>query len=110
MNLNQITTRIGELSAELLTLHNDLAYLVEGAVTRQATGTVITHWSQLKSGDRVHVSAEFSDCGDQEHPAGVYEVDRVEAEDYTSSYQISFDGLWLSFTRMAANATITKVN
>lgn len=110
MNLNQITTRIGELSAELLTLHNDLSFLVEGVVSRQPTGTVITHWSQLKSGDRIHVSAEFTDCCGDKYPAGVYVLSEVEPEDYESSYQISIDGCWVSFTRMADRATITKVN
>lgn len=93
MNLNQITARIGELSAELLTLHKDLAFLVEGQVSRpQAEHSVTTDWRDLKSGDLIHVQTSFRSHGGYEIKPGIYTVEHVEDEEYNQDLPFSISG------------------
>jgi hypothetical protein len=92
MNLNQITTRIGELSAELLTLHNDLAFLTEGAVARQPEHSVAVDWRTLKEGDFIHVQTAFKDHGGDLVEPGIYSIDDVEEEDYDGDLPFSISG------------------
>lgn len=96
MNLNQITTRIGELSAELLTLHKDLAFLVEGAVARpQMEHSVAVDWRTLKGGDLIHVQTGFKTHGSQFAAPGIYTVEDVEGENYDGDLPFSITGLGL---------------
>lgn len=93
MNLKEITTRIGELSAELLTLHNDLAFLTEGAVARQlAAPTLPFDWRTLKEGDFIHVQTAFKDHGGALVEPGIYSIDIVEEEDYDGDLPFSISG------------------
>jgi hypothetical protein len=79
MNLNQITARIGELSAELLTLHNDLAFIVAGEVTRtQAKHSGVVRWQDLKEGDTIHVQTEFKAHGGRLVEPGIYTISDIE--------------------------------
>ena len=96
MNLNQITTRIGELSAELLTLHNDLAFLVEGVVSRQQTATFVgapVDWRDLEAGDMIHVQTRFKLHGSGYAEPGIYTIDDVEdGEEYDGDLPFSITG------------------
>lgn len=90
MNLNQITKRIGELSAELLTLHNDLAFLVEGGVARQPQPTVnVFDWKSLKSGDLIHLQSTLIAHGEVKLAPGIYKVDMVENPQYKGTLPFS---------------------
>lgn len=60
MNLQTIQKRVEELSAELLTLSNDLAFIVGGDVARETSGTILpvvdrqSPWAEgMKTGDTV---------------------------------------------------------
>lgn len=117
MNLNQITTRIGELSAELLTLHNNLAFLLEGEPARQAVETTqITHWSQLKNGDTINIPKNFFDCANGLRGAGDFFVEEVEPEGYEGSYQVCLrneastrNGIfWLNFDPLVGVTKVAK--
>lgn len=117
MNLKQVQTRIGELSAELLTLHNNLAFLLEGEAGRQAVGTIqITHWSQLKSGDTINIPKNFFDCANGLRSAGEFFVEEVEPEDYEGSYQVCLrnkastrNGIfWLNFDPLVGVTKVVK--
>lgn len=95
MNLNQITTRIGELSAELLTLHKDLAFLVEGAVSRQEVVAVggPVDWRDLNIGDMIHVQTRFKLHGSGHAEPGIYTIDDVEdGEEYDGELPFSLTG------------------
>lgn len=93
MNLNQIVARIGELSAELLTLHNDLAFLVEGSVSRpQVEHSVAVDWRTLKEGDLIHVQTGFKTHGSQFAAPGIYTVEDVEDKDYDGDLPFSITG------------------
>lgn len=93
MNLNQITARIGELSAELLTLHKDLAFIVEGEVTRpQMEHSVAVDWRTLKEGDLIHVQTSFLNHGGEPVEPGVYIVEDIEDEDYDGDLPFSLTG------------------
>ena len=93
MNLNQITARIGELSAELLTLHKDLAFIVEGEVTRpQMEHSVAVDWRTLKPNDLIHVQVGFKNHSGNVVQPGVYTVDIVEDEDYDGDLPFSLRG------------------
>lgn len=93
MNLNQIVARIGELSAELLTLHNDLTFLVEGTVSRtHLVHSVTVDWKDLKEGDLIHVQTGFKTHGSQFAAPGIYTVEDVEDEDYDGDLPFSITG------------------
>lgn len=91
MNLNQITTRIGELSAELLTLHKDMAFILEGGVFRQlpvgnsTPAPVLFDWKTLKEGDEVHLQRALVGHGGINLQPGIYTVAWVEDDDYTGT-------------------------
>lgn len=106
MNLNQITTRIGELSAELLTLHNDLAFLTTGVVERPQTaptGATVS-WRDLKEGDLVHLQESIVAHGGRRMSPGIYKVAMVEEHDYTGVLPFAIadvgdadDSVWVYF-------------
>jgi hypothetical protein len=103
MNLQTIQKRVEELSAELLTLSNDLSHLIQGEVVRQPATLArhITHWSQLKVNDRISVSHKFEDCVTARRDAGTYTVAEVEPYSYAGEFQVALrsgGGLfWLRF-------------
>lgn len=54
MNLQTIQKRVEELTAELLTISNDLAFLIGGDVSRQPEVVEVVDWAtDLKVGDKV---------------------------------------------------------
>lgn len=117
MNLNQITARIGELSAELLTLHNDLAFLVEGTVSRQEEPAAVAFdWRNLKEGDHVHLQKTITGHGGVTVQPGVYEVEMVENTDYKGSlpFAIKYDkendrACWIRYENGVGNDSFRKV-
>lgn len=92
MNLIQITARIGELSAELLTLHKDLAHLVEGTVNRQTSVRTVTSFHDFRDGDKVklrEVSISNMLSNDGTFKAGeVYKVCDIETPNYSGRYNV----------------------
>ncbi len=107
MNLNQITARIGELSAELLTLHKDLAHLVEGRVSLQSERTIRT-FKDLCAGDKVVLqSVDHADmlsyCGDFK-VGDVCTVCDIETSYYTGRYNVLIEtesgdtACWVNYT------------
>lgn len=108
MNLNQITARIGELSAELLTLHNNLSFLVEGALTRQQPERTIRDFLDLRVGDKVVLkSAHNVDvlvASSALVVGNVYDVADLESQDYTGRYNVLIetldgeDAVWVNYT------------
>lgn len=119
MNLNQITTRIGELSAELLTLHKDLAFLVEGAVARQEQSipaAAVFDWKDLREGDHVHLQKTITGHGGVTVQPGVYKVEMVEGSDYTGTlpfaiyYDVEHDrSCWIRYGGTVGNDLFRKV-
>lgn len=119
MNLNQITARIGELSAELLTLHNDLAHMLSGKVERQAPAGAFA-WKDLRENDLVHLQQSVLAHGGRELTPGIYKVCRIEDHSYTEELPFSVyineqenRSAWLHYfdgTRDQSNYTGTATN
>lgn len=91
MNLQAIQKRLEELSAEALTLSNDLSFLLQGEVSRPSVQVQLAlqvyNFQQVSAGDTLQFTAPFPHI--QEHallPAGNYRVVRVEDPHY--------DGIW----------------
>jgi hypothetical protein len=102
MNLNQITARIGELSAELLTLHKDMTFILEGGVFRQlpvgnstpapVVGAPVD-WRDLNIGDMIRVQTRFKLHGVGYAEPGIYIIDDVEdPEEYDGELPFSITG------------------
>ena len=90
MNLNQIQTRIGELSAELLTLSNDLTFLLEGDAKRpEVVPFSPFDWRTLRENDLVHLQEEITGHGGVPLAPGIYKVEMVEDEDYSGTLPFS---------------------
>lgn len=108
MNLNQITTRIGELSAELLTLHKDLAHLVEGDISRQSSLRAIRSFNDFREGDKVVLMKTNSEdmlCHDGDFSAGLtYTVVDRETPEYEGRYNVLIESesgesaVWVNYT------------
>lgn len=114
MNLQTIQKRIEEIQAELLTVSNDLAFLINGEVVRQTTTAKrITDFTEVKGGDVVHFAGDFEDICGSVHKAGLYTVADVEDEGYSGDFDVAIrhlDGLaWLNFSMVASNIVVTKV-
>ena len=90
MNLNQILQRINDMSAELLTLHNDLAFVLQGDVQRQAL-VVEPLWQKLEEGDSVHVQTTFIGHDGTVFDPGVYIVENVEDSEYAGPLPFSLN-------------------
>lgn len=88
MNLKQIQTRVAELTAELLTVSNDLAFLLEGEVSRKQAEHSVFDWRDLRVGDLVHVQSQFRAHGGAQIQPGIYTVGIVE--DYAYNADLPF--------------------
>jgi hypothetical protein len=107
MNLNQITARIGELSAELLTLHNDLAHLVEGTVSRQSVRAIRT-FKDFREGDKVVLQsishADMLSYCDEFKVGDVCTVCDIETLEYEGRYNVLIEtesgdtACWVNYT------------
>lgn len=83
MNLQEIQNRLEELSAEMLTLSNQMARMISGASIIPSVPT-LTSWKQLKEGDQIEINSQ--------HGHGEYEVVRVESPSYQGCMQVSIKG------------------
>lgn len=113
MNLQTIQKRVEELSSQLLTLSNDLAYLLEGEVVRHpvAVGIPVSHFTELTAGDIIQIPHDFTDIDQDTHAAGTYKVESVEREAYSGYWNVEIqvagdDCTWLNFSVLN---NVTKV-
>lgn len=93
MNLQAIQKRLEELSAEALTLSNDLSFLLQGEVSRPPVQVQLAlqvyNFQQVSAGDTLQFTAPFPHIQREPEPllpAGNYKVVRVEDPHY--------DGIW----------------
>jgi hypothetical protein len=108
MNLNQITARIGELSAELLTLHKDLAFLVEGDISRQQSLRAIRSFRDFREGDKallLNTNSHDMLSHEGEFSAGlIYTVIDRETPEYEGRYNVLIESqsgetaCWVNYT------------
>jgi len=115
MNLQSIQKRVEELSAELITISNDLSFLIQGDVQRNPVEVErLRHFSEVKEGDKLRFDAIFNDICGQRHDAGEYEVYEVEDAGYEGSYDVALrrgGGLmWLDFSDVSSSVRVTKVS
>ena len=80
MNLQEIQNRLEELSAEMLTLSNQMARMISGTSIVPDVPT-LTSWKQLKEGDQIEIHNQYG--------LGEYEVVRVESPSYQGYMQVS---------------------
>lgn len=116
MNLQTIQKRIEELSSELVTVSNDLAFLLNGEVVRQPVPVVtrIGSFKELRERDVVHFEARFHDICGGRHEAGDYVVDEVEPEHFGGEYSASIlleahGRVWLNFDKICSEQVVTRV-
>jgi hypothetical protein len=90
MNLNQIQTRIAELSAELLTLSNDMTFMLQGEVKRPEVPAFSPFdWRTLRENDLVHLQEGITAPGGIILAPGIYKVEMVEDKDYIGTLPFS---------------------
>ncbi len=106
MNLQAIQKRLEELSAEALTLSNDLAFLIQGDVSRPSIPVQlflqVYNFQQVNEGDVLQFTAPFSHIqGSALLPAGNYKVVQVEEDDYEGIWSVMLeiqagDNTWIN--------------
>lgn len=114
MNLQTIQKRVEELSAELLTVSNDLVFLLQGEVVRQpvTVGTPVSRFTELATGDIIQIPHDFTDIDQDTHVAGAYKVATVERAEYSGYWNVEIevkseeDTTWLNFSVLN---NVTKV-
>lgn len=107
MNLQTIQKRIEELSAELITISNDLSFLMRGEVSRPPAivGAPVSGFTQLSEGDIIQIPHAFVDIDGTEFHAGSYKVESVERPGYAGIWdvEIKVNGnrdTWLNFSTL----------
>lgn len=113
MNLQTIQKRVEELTSELLTISNDLAFLVSGDVQRQAVpGRQIRNFQELSIGDTITIDGMFNCINGGNNPAGTYVVLDVEESDYEGVWSVRISvnsgSTWINLNQIAMNRTVTK--
>lgn len=111
MNLQTIQKRIEELQAELFTISNDLAHLLNGEITRQPVTLPqgLKNFHEVSTGDVLNFSAPFYDTEGDYHGSGRHEVTDVEVDTYDGSWSVEIGGNWMNFNVIAQGQLITKV-
>lgn len=118
MNLQSIQKRLQELSAEALTLSNDLEFLIKGDVSRVAPEghkIQVYNFKQVNEGDILQFTAPFAHIeSDKKLPAGDYIVDGVEEDDYAGKWSVMVilpdgDNTWTDLNSIAAASPVYKV-
>lgn len=115
MNLQTIQKRIEELTSELLTVSNDLAFLISGSVDRQhAVVNRLRSFRQISAGDILRFSEEFQDIDGDSVQAGEYKVVAVEREAYEGDFDVLLNiggdtHSWLDFKEISSSQIVTKV-
>lgn len=116
MNLQTIQKRIEELQAELLTVSNDLAFLIAGEVSRTAVSIKgLSRFTEVVKGDALQFVHPFVDIDGDTHNPGTYVVADVERGDYDGYWSVEVRKpstgreSWINFNSIAAVQPITKV-
>lgn len=116
MNLQTIQKRVEELSAELITVSNDLAFLLQGEVKRETVVVFprLTRFNQVASGDTLLFSEPFTDIDGDIFKAGAYKATDVEGSHYEGHWSVELSNpsghdSWINFNQIAAVQLITKV-
>lgn len=107
MNLQAIQKRLEELSAEALTLSNDLAFLIQGDVSRPSVPVQLSlqvyNFQQVNEGDVLLFTAPFPHIANSRLlPAGSYKVIQVEDSDY--------EGIWSVLLETPPDGSDTWIN
>lgn len=125
MNLQSIQKRLQELSAEALTLSNDLEFLIKGEAVRtlavevvQVKATQVLNFKDVDEGDILQFTAPFrhipSSLRRDALPAGNYKVSQVEEEDYEGIWSVMIvleggDNTWINFNKIASNSVVNRL-
>lgn len=116
MNLQDIQKRIEELSSQLITVSNDLAFLLSGEVVRQPAPVVkrIESFKEIRERDVLHFEASFRDICGGLHEAGEHTVDEVEPDDFEGEFSTSIlvrghGRVWLNFDKICSEQVVTRV-
>lgn len=113
MNLQTIQKRVSELTAELLTISNDLEFILSGQVERPVAVTGLTHFGQVKYRDVLEFSAPFTCIAGHTFKAGQYKVSDVEVGGYDGCWSVELENpngdSWVNFNQIAKTQLITKV-
>lgn len=105
MNLQSIQKRIEELTSELMTVSNDLSFLLQGEVVRNPVGTTfISSRHDLRVGDVINVP-EGNHNIDDYSLSGSFRVKEIEPSSYDGCLSVrvqDYDGsdLWIQFERL----------
>lgn len=119
MNLQSIQKRLQELSAEALTLSNDLEFLIKGDVSRVAPDEhkiQVYNFKQVNEGDILQFTAPFGHIeSDERLPAGDYVVDGVEVIHYAGIWTVLIilpdgDCTWIDLRSIAAASPVYKLS
>lgn len=113
MNLQEIQKRLEELSAEMLTLSNDLSAIVSGSgVSRDSIEVQLSNFKQVGVGDVLTFSERFTTIDGDVIQAGQYTVTNVETTDYLGCWSVQIrtqdDIVWINFNRVASNQVVSK--
>lgn len=104
MNLQEIQKRMEELSAEMLTLSNQMTRLISGQIV-EPKSRIIVSWKQLRKGDRVGIRTE--------HGLAEFEIGSVEYPAYTGRLQVTIkeEGVerWINIVDLIANGKVTLI-
>jgi hypothetical protein len=104
MNLQTIQKRVEELTSELLTISNDLSFLLHGEVVRDRVGTTyIRSRHELRVGDVINIPEGNLD---DYNVAGTYTVREIEPSSYEGVLSVraadsTGANLWIQFERLA---------
>lgn len=113
MNLQSIQKRVAELTAELLTISNDLEFILSGPVERPAIVVALTHFGQVRTQDVLLFSAPFTCIDGHTFKAGQYTVTEVEVSGYDGCWSVELSNpngdSWINFNQIAKTQFITKV-
>lgn len=108
MNLQDIQKRMEELSAEMLTLSNQMTRLIGGL--RVELGIPVGKFTDLKTGDVINIPHDFKDIDGDSFVAGTYTVTCVEHPRYSGEWDIAIraqeEHVWLN---LASLTSVTKV-
>ena len=118
MNLQSIQKRLQELSAEVLTLSNDLEFMIKGEVARPAvevSAVQVRIFKDVREGDILQFSAPFSTIdSSSELRAGNYKVCQVEEEYYEGIWSVmievaAHEHTWIDFNSIASKSLVNRL-
>lgn len=113
MNLQEIQKRLEELSAEMLTLSNDLSAIVSGSgVSRGNVEVQLSNFKQVEIGDVLTFSGRFTSIDGDVLQAGQYVVTDVETTKYVGNWSVQIltqdNSVWINFNQIAMSQVVSK--